>query len=206
MTHIKSIILACAALLALASCDNNYPIPPYVEPQFTLAAGERVISIDTLKSLHTLGSTPRYIGEDFVVNGVVVGDDESGNIYKSIYLQDATGGINLAIDNVNMYNTMPVGQQVYVRLKGLFVGDYNNGYQLGDTVTDSQYGLEMARYDWANEYVDSTATSSRLENQTRLMFLLRVLLLLPTKLLPTCTALLLRWIMCQYPKRQVVLW
>lgn len=156
MTHIKSIILACAALLALASCDNNYPIPPYVEPQFTLAAGERVISIDTLKSLHTLGSTPRYIGEDFVVNGVVVGDDESGNIYKSIYLQDATGGINLAIDNVNMYNTMPVGQQVYVRLKGLFVGDYNNGYQLGDTVTDSQYGLEMARYDWANEYVDST--------------------------------------------------
>lgn len=156
MKYIKSIISALALVALFSSCDNNYPIPPYEEPRFTLAEGESIISIEELKSYHTPGNTPHYIGEDYVVSGVVVGDDESGNIYKSIYVQDSTGGINFAIDHVNMYNMMPVGQRVFVRLKGLFVGDYNNGYQVGDTVTDPQYGLEMARYNWVHELVDST--------------------------------------------------
>ena len=155
MKKIKSILLAFAAMAALVSCEN-YPIPTYEIPEFNLEEGEEIITIEALKSLHSLGSTPHFIGEDFVIKGIIVGDDESGNIYKSIYIQDETGGVNLAIDHVNLYNSMPVGQRVYVRLNGLFIGDYNKGYQLGDTVTDARYGLEMARYDWAHEYADST--------------------------------------------------
>lgn len=156
MNLVKYIISIMVVATIFVSCEHKYPIPPYVEPHFQLAEGEEIITIEKLKSLHTLGSTPHAIDKDYVATGVVVGDDESGNIYKSIYIQDETGGINFAIDHVNMYNIMPVGQRVYVRLKGLFVGDYNNGYQVGDTVTDSRYGLEMARYNWTHELVDST--------------------------------------------------
>jgi hypothetical protein len=123
---------------------------------------QTLISIEELKARHTLGGTPTAIMGDTVIRGIVVADDESGNIYKSIYIQDETGGVNLAIDQVNMYNIMPVGQEVYVEMKGLFIGDYNNGYQIGDTVTDPKYGLEMARYNWANEeYRDSLGNYSR---------------------------------------------
>lgn len=143
-------------MVALASCNNNYPIPPYVEPKYEVAADEKLISIEELKAMHTPGDDPHAITDNFVVTGIVVGDDESGNIYKSLYVQDETSGINFAIDQVNMYNIMPVGQRIYVRLKGLYVGDYNKGYQVGDSVYDEKYGPEMGRYNWGYELTDST--------------------------------------------------
>lgn len=143
------VALMCVAMAAVAC--NKYPEPEYKVPEYTLADDESIITIEELKALHTPGDKPHAINDKLVVRGIVVGDDESGNIYKSIYIQDETGGMNFAIDHVNMYNIMPVGQEVFVRMKGLHVGDYNKGYQVGDTVTDERYGLEMARYNWANE-------------------------------------------------------
>lgn len=151
MKNSRYILTMALAVLIFVACHNNYPVPEYVEPVFELADDETIISIEDLKARHIPGDKPDSIKDKVVVRGIVVGDDESGNIYKSLYIQDKTGGINFAIDHVNMYNLMPVGQEVYVRMKGLFIGDYNKGYQVGDTVTDQRYGLEMARYNWANE-------------------------------------------------------
>lgn len=150
MKTIKYIVALVCMTAFVMSC-NNYPEPENKIPEYTLAADETIITIEDLKARHIPGEKPHAINDNVVVKGVVVGDDESGNIYKSIYIQDATGGMNFAIDHVNMYNIMPVGQEVFVRLKGLHIGDYNKGYQVGDTVTDDYYGLEMARYNWANE-------------------------------------------------------
>ncbi len=153
--------MACIVAVAAMACERLTE-PEFVIPKYDMPEGMTLISIADLKAMHTIGEKPTFIGDSLVICGVVVGDDESGNIYKSIYLQDATGGLNLAIDNVNMYNTMPVGQRVYVELKGMFIGDYAKSYQLGDTVTDPKYGLEMARYNWANELrVDSLGRSMR---------------------------------------------
>ena len=154
-------ILYLAILFVAISC-NNYPIPEPQKPEFSLQEGDELISIEALKLRHTVGNTPTYIADNVYIKGIVTGDDESGNIYKSIYIQDETGGLNLAIDQVNLYNHMPRGQEVYVRLQGMFIGDYNNMYQLGDTVTDEVYGLEMSRYDWSNEYrTDSLGNSTK---------------------------------------------
>jgi hypothetical protein len=157
----KKILYSALVAIVMIACQK-YPEPEYIEPRYELKDHQTLISIEELKARHTLGGTPTAIMGDTVIRGIVVADDESGNIYKSIYIQDETGGVNLAIDQVNMYNIMPVGQEVYVEMKGLFIGDYNNGYQVGDTVTDPQYGLEMARYNWANEeYRDSLGNYSR---------------------------------------------
>jgi hypothetical protein len=157
----KKILYSALVAIVMVACQK-YPEPEYLVPTYELKEHQTLISIEDLKARHTLGGTPTAIMGDTVIRGIVVADDESGNIYKSIYIQDETGGVNLAIDQVNMYNIMPVGQEVYVEMKGLFIGDYNNGYQVGDTVTDPQYGLEMARYNWANEeYRDSLGNYSR---------------------------------------------
>ncbi len=157
----KKILYSALVAIVMVACQK-YPEPEYLVPTYELKEHQTLISIEELKARHTLGGTPTAIMGDTVIRGIVVADDESGNIYKSIYIQDETGGVNLAIDQVNMYNIMPVGQEVYVEMKGLFIGDYNNGYQVGDTVTDPKYGLEMARYNWANEeYRDAEGNYTR---------------------------------------------
>lgn len=157
----KKILYSVVVAIVMIACQK-YPEPEYVVPTYELKEHQTLISIEELKARHTLGGTPTAVGDDVVIRGIVVADDESGNIYKSIYIQDETGGVNLAIDQVNMYNIMPVGQEVFVEMKGLFIGDYNNGYQVGDTVTDPKYGLEMARYNWSNElYRDAEGNYTR---------------------------------------------
>ena len=157
----KKILYSALVAIVMIACQK-YPEPEYIEPRYELKEYQTLLSIEDLKARHTIGGAPTAVNDDVVIRGIVVADDESGNIYKSIYIQDETGGVNLAIDQVNMYNIMPVGQEVFVEMKGLFIGDYNGGYQVGDTVTDPQYGLEMARYNWANElYRDSAGNYSR---------------------------------------------
>ena len=157
----KKILYSALVAIVMIACQK-YPEPEYVVPTYELKEHQTLISIEDLKARHTLGGTPTAVVDDVVIRGIVVADDESGNIYKSIYIQDETGGVNLAIDQVNLYNIMPVGQEVFVEMKGLFIGDYNNGYQVGDTVTDPKYGLEMARYNWSNElYRDAEGNYTR---------------------------------------------
>ena len=157
----KKILYSALVAIVMIACQK-YPEPEYVVPTYELKEHQTLISIEDLKARHTLGGTPTAVVDDVVIRGIVVADDESGNIYKSIYIQDETGGVNLAIDQVNLYNIMPVGQEVFVEMKGLFIGDYNNGYQVGDTVTDPKYGLEMARYNWSNElYRDADGNYTR---------------------------------------------
>ncbi len=161
-TNIKLALVAIAVIL-FTSCENRYEAPENVIPSYEYDSMRLTLkSIAELKALHTVGSAPTEAPTNTVIRGIVIGDDMSGNIYKSVYIQDETGGINLSIDRVNLYNIMPVGQEVYVELHNLFVGDYVGTYQIGDTVMDSRYGLEISRYDWAREYsVDKNGNSTR---------------------------------------------
>ncbi len=92
-------------------------------------------TIAQLKTLHTLG-TLNPITEDWIVKGTVVADDASGNLYQSFVIQDETGGIMVKIEIADSYTLFPVGREVYVKCKGLVIGDYNNLIQLGGFITD----------------------------------------------------------------------
>lgn len=69
--------------------------------------------------------------DSLVISGIVVMDDRSGNFYKSIVIQDETGGITLLLDQTNLYNDYPVGRKIYVKCGGLFLGRYGKNPQLG---------------------------------------------------------------------------
>ncbi len=73
------------------------------------------------------------ITEDLTISGVVVMDDKSGNFYKTIIIQDSTAGIQILLDQNSLYNDYPVGRKVYVKLKGLYLGNYGETMQLGYT-------------------------------------------------------------------------
>jgi hypothetical protein len=65
------------------------------------------------------------------IRGIVVGDDESGNIYKQLYLQDETGAILLTVNLTGLFATYRVGQEVIVELDNLCIGKYYGAYQIG---------------------------------------------------------------------------
>jgi hypothetical protein len=65
------------------------------------------------------------------IKAYVIGNDESGNIYKQIYLQDETGGILVIVNLTGLFAQFPVGQEVIVELDNLCIGKYYGAYQIG---------------------------------------------------------------------------
>lgn len=87
-------------------------------------------TIAELKTRHEVDGGYDLITEDLVIGGVVVMDDRSGNYYKTIVIQDSTGGIEVKFSNGFLYNRYPVGRKIYIRCKGLTLTDYNELIQL----------------------------------------------------------------------------
>ena len=71
------------------------------------------------------------ITDNVILKGVVNATDESGNIYKKLYLQDETGGIEISLDATSLYTKYKVGQEIFIECKGLYVGKYGGVLQLG---------------------------------------------------------------------------
>ena len=153
----KKILYLILVMACVVACQNKYPEPDYIKPTYALgdsiAAGWKILTIEEVKAINS-SATPVQITGKYLTMGVVTGDDESGNIYKSLYLQDETSAICLALDQVNLYNTMPRGQRVVVELNGLWIGTYAGYHQLGDSTTHEKYGFQMGRWDWSKEYAD----------------------------------------------------
>lgn len=113
--------------LGLWGCvDRDFDEPPVED----LPNIEANATIAELKALHPIGQPAVEIREDLVIEGVVVGNDESGNLFKELIIQDSTGGIQVRVDATDLFNDFPVGRQVFVRCRGLYLGDFNGAPQL----------------------------------------------------------------------------
>jgi hypothetical protein len=80
-----------------------------------------------------ISGTLTQITGDYLLKAKVTANDETGNLYKYIYIEDATGGIRVNINKLNLYQDarFRVGKDVYIKLKGLYIGDVNGELQLG---------------------------------------------------------------------------
>ena len=76
------------------------------------------------------------VEDDLYIKGKVVSDDEQGNVYKSLYIQDETSGIEVKLNN-NVGVRFPYGTWVYVRLKDLYIGNYRMMLNIGGAPSES---------------------------------------------------------------------
>lgn len=119
-------------LLLQFSCHKKIEEPPaYAGPDI-----QATLSIRDLRMRHAMGGF-EYLGDEEVIEGIVVANDRSDNFYKSIVLQDSTGGITMRLEGVALYNDFPVGTRLAVKLKELWMGDYGRMIQLGAGVDRS---------------------------------------------------------------------
>ena len=167
----KKIFQLCAVLavmFAVTGCYNDFDAPKpakvYTDEDF---AGMKHISIadvkqmflDEHKSLGGTGSNSswgdtKYVqigqspdGLDYYIKGKVQSSDEEGNVYKSLYLVDDSGAIEVKL-TTGLYFTYPMGRfdkatgtipsnWVYVKVSGLYIGNYRMMLSLGEGPTDS---------------------------------------------------------------------
>ena len=117
-------------LVFTAACNDEFDQPPMViptaahTPNMTIAEFKAKYWQDAVNYIDT-------VKEDVVIHGWVTSSDESGNIYKSLYISDGTAGLNISINQNSMYNTYRIGQEIVIPLKDYFVGKYNGQQQLG---------------------------------------------------------------------------
>ena len=72
------------------------------------------------------------ITDEEIIHGWVVSSDESGNIYKNLYIMDESGaGLDIAINQTKLFQDYPVGQEIILHMKGYWVGKFNGMQQLG---------------------------------------------------------------------------
>jgi hypothetical protein len=137
---INLIFFFFALATLLPSClDEDFDQPPTggVDPGLTAN-----LTILDLKKKHALGGF-ETIDSNWIIKGTIVADDRSGNWYKAFVIQDSTAGIEIMLDLAESWVFYPVGREVYVKLKGLVMGDYNNLIQLGGYISNDGSGPEL---------------------------------------------------------------
>lgn len=78
------------------------------------------------------------ITEDWQLKVRVTGNDIQGNIYNQIAVQDESGeGLLICIQKGGLFGFLPVGQEILVNLKGLYIGIYGNNVQVGVPYTNT---------------------------------------------------------------------
>ncbi len=119
-------VTALLAVVFTSCVDEDFDQPDVIIPDYP---GTSNTTIADLKA--TYPGILDSIETSTIIEGIVVANDESGNFYKTIVIQDATGGIELKLDRYDMYTSFKVGQRVFVECQGLFLGDYGGLVQLG---------------------------------------------------------------------------
>lgn len=150
----KKLLIAFAALAALVSCQSlkeewqpvftfgdNEPAEfvPYTEATLPGFSGT-FTTIHDLKALYK--SKPLEVSGNVWIKGQVISSDVTGNVYRELYIQDETGGIDVKIGKSSLYSEFTLGQWVYVFCDGLTLGAYNGMPQLGlaaDETSTNEY-------------------------------------------------------------------
>lgn len=153
MKKIKYIKFLVAALLlgsvATSCMDDDWNTPnsvaaPFGNNNITEDAG-KIITIKDLKA-KTVDKLPASVAndtikitEDWQLKVRVTGNDIQGNIYNEVAVEDEDGeALLICIQKSGLFGILPVGQEILVNLKDLYIGIYGNNVQIGTPYTNTK--------------------------------------------------------------------
>ena len=170
----RNIFAIAALMLGVVGCyEQNSLVPPrdfVTDESFEEMFPEAVhISIAELKAafgpisktgvnsgwnntIYKLVGEDIFANEDVYIKGKVTSNDDEGNVYKSLYVQDETSGIELKLNN-NVGLLYKQGSWVYVRLNGLYLGNYRMMLSLGGPPSESYNKAGEHKY-YANSNIE----------------------------------------------------
>lgn len=130
--------------LSVNSCmDDDWDnptgdIPPYGNNDLQET---NVVTIAELKDMYSFAlqeqTDTARITENVQIKARVTGNDVGGNIYNQIAVDDGTGALLICINFGGLWSYLPVGQEILVDLKDLYIGTYGNQPQIGTPYTSN---------------------------------------------------------------------
>ena len=184
MKQIFRIFAAVAVMAAVAGCYNDFdtPQPAKVVTDEDFKEMTRM-TIQQVKELfyaehgdvsdtggNTSWNDTKYVqipeDKEYYIKGKIQSSDEEGNIYKSLHLVDETAAIEVKL-GTGLYIDFPMGHfnretgtidthYVYVKISGLYVGNYRMMLSIGKGPTDSYNKVGEHKF-YANSNMDNPA-------------------------------------------------
>lgn len=148
----RKAIYALTAVLgaaALGGCQADMDAPELEIPASTLTANTTILDLknayegETAVIGNKTGADGTETGEHVIIKGRVVSSDASGNIYKSLVLQDETAALAFSLNQSNIYTDYRLGQEVLVDMTGLNIGYYRGLQQIGSPGEPSSDGPQL---------------------------------------------------------------
>lgn len=164
MKYINSFLAVCTIVALLSSCmGSDYADAQYVEKPFgnNQIAETNVVSIKDLKNSSDFkfiiaNGAYKKVTSDIKIKGRITGNDVQGNLYNMVSIEDATGAITISVSQGGTNGFLPVGQEILVALKDLYIGGYRKQAQIGTVYTNASTGAlgigRMTRQEWAEHY------------------------------------------------------
>lgn len=125
--------LAVMALGGLASCQADMDAPELVAPVATMTPNTTIADLKTTfdGQIVECPMKDEATQTPYIIHGRVISSDATGNIYKSLVIQDETAAIALSVNQGSTYNEYRLGQEVVLNVTGLYVGEFNGLQQIG---------------------------------------------------------------------------
>ena len=146
-------LIGCAASLAVTACQNgDWDEPSFADgdPFSSATITEtNLITIQELKeryaeAVSTEGKNHKF-DESLQIKGYVTGNDIEGNMYNEISIQDETGAIFIGITRGGLFGYLPLGAEIIVELKDLYIGNYRLSATIGTPYTDNSGTVNVSR-------------------------------------------------------------
>ena len=162
----KYILILLAALGLTTACqDRDWDAPDettgmesYGNQNLVATNVKTIAEVKNLYKNEINNNGLKEIKEPMQIMGLITGNDESGNIYNALYIQDNTGALAISVGQGGLQGPFSVGQCVLIELNGLYIGGYGKQGQIGTTYTNPnkegatpQVG-RMSRYIWQTHY------------------------------------------------------
>ncbi len=122
-----SIILVLLVSLSFFTCKKEYDSPP----QKTIAIGN-IATISYVKQLIQDSGSASFSG-DMSIFATVTADENSGNLYKTVYIQDGTAAIPL---NLTYSGGVYEGDSIRLYLKGTYLKNDNGTFSIDSVNVD----------------------------------------------------------------------
>lgn len=142
--------LLFAGAMTLTACQDDFDDPAMANPESTWLTDTGKYELRTISEIKaeywedadnyyaSIGEADN--GKHLLVKGRVISSDASGNIYKSLVIEDATGALAMSINANSMNNQYRRGQELVIDLTGMTIGKYAGLQQLGAPEDSPTYG------------------------------------------------------------------
>lgn len=132
-------------ILLLTSCvkNNDFDTPD------SCLAGQLTANTNYQKVKELFIEEPVRIQEDLILEGIVTSSDQAGNFFGTLHFQDAAlnpeEGFQIDIDLRDYHLRFEVGETIFIKLKGLYLGRSQETYKLGGLFTTAGGTLAVGR-------------------------------------------------------------